>query len=165
MSTQGLPSYGLTVTNRVAAEIAREFVPNTDMNPPYQRGSVWIEDQRMALVKSWVMGIPVPAIILNDRSTRGWIDANDGELSVPANWWPSTDIESTNTTKAGEFVTFTDLTLAAQRHMKRGAMLPLVEAKLPTVQSEAELYVLVNGGGTAQTESDIEKAARAAEGN
>ena len=36
-----LPDYRLNTTNRTAREIARGVVPDTDMNPPYQRGAVW----------------------------------------------------------------------------------------------------------------------------
>ena len=49
------------------------------------------------------------------------------------------------------------------RLMGNHAMLPLVESQLPNVQSEAALYVLVNGGGTVQSAEDMARAVQVAE--
>lgn len=186
-----LPEYRLNASNRQSREVARHLAPQTDLNPPYQRGSVWTLDQRIALVKSWIMGVTVPAIILNNRDTAGWrsnegVAVYDGPhkvwacvdgkqrietaiawfqdgLTVPASWFPSDSIERvTEDTDDGPYVGYDDLTLPAQRHMGHGSVLPVIECQLPSMREEAGLYLLVNGGGTAQTPEDMANAARVA---
>jgi hypothetical protein len=51
------------------------------------------------------------------------------------------------------------LTRVAQRLFGNHAQLSVVEAKLPSLRAEAELYLLVNGGGTAQSDEDTARAA------
>ncbi len=41
--------------------------PRFDMDQPYQRGVVWGVKRRRNLIKSLLMGIPVPAIVINNR--------------------------------------------------------------------------------------------------
>ena len=185
-TTQPLPDHRLSASNRTAREIARGLVPQMDLNPPYQRGTVWTNDQRIALVKSWIMGVPIPAIILNCRDNPQWegakayedghiwavVDGKQrietavawfaGELAVPESWFPADRVESSVNTDDGPYVTYADLSVPAQRLMGNHAMLPLVEAQLPSVQAEASLYVLVNGGGTAQSAADMARAAQVA---
>jgi hypothetical protein len=185
-----LPEYRLTASNRGAREIARFLAPQTDLNPPYQRGAVWTEDQQIALVKSWVMGVTVPAIILNDRTGRGWrntegvdvyqgdnrlwacVDGQQrirasiawfmGDLMVPASWFSPENVAYQRDTDDGPYVRYTDLSMPTQRHMGHSAHLPVIECQLPSIKAEAELYLLVNGGGTAQTVADMENAAEVA---
>lgn len=187
---QPLPDYRLNASNRTAREVARQMMPQMDLNPPYQRGSVWTVDQRIALVKSWVMGVPIPAIIINDRATQGWaremgskvyednqpvwavVDGKQrietaaawfgGDLAVPASWFPAERVDTTVATDDGRYVTYDGLSLPGQRLLGNSAMLPIVEAKLPSLRAEAELYLLVNGGGTGQTDEDMARAARVA---
>jgi hypothetical protein len=42
------------------------------------------------------------------------------------------------------------------------AMQAISEQQLPTLEKEAEIFLLVNGGGTPQTDADMAKAARVA---
>lgn len=192
-TTTPLPDYRLSATNRTVRELVGTMLPNIDLNPPYQRGSVWTEDQRIALVKSWLMGVPIPAIILNDRGSREFGQNNpevapyktetpiwaviDGkqrietgklwfhdQLQVPASWFDSEWIEQTTESRDGPYVAFGDLTEAGQRRCGNRFMLPMVDARLDSVQAEAALYVLVNGGGTVQTPEDMANAARVASG-
>lgn len=185
-----LPDYQLNASNRTAREVARQMAPQMDLNPPYQRGSVWTLDQRIALVKSWVMGVPIPAIIINDRANHGWVaemghrvyDENepvwaavDGkqrietaiawferDLAVPMSWFPKEHVDTAVQTDDGLYVTYRGLSGPGQRIMGNGAMLAIVEAKLPSLRAEAALYLLVNGGGTAQSDEDMLRAARVA---
>ncbi|MFF7328261.1 DUF262 domain-containing protein [[Kitasatospora] papulosa] len=53
-----------------------------DLTPPYQRGSVWTLDQRIALVESWLRGISVGSVVLADRWNHQWRDS-DGKLFDP----------------------------------------------------------------------------------
>ena len=44
------------------------------LSPPYQRGIVWGETRQRNLIKSILLGIPIPSIIINDRAAASWPD-------------------------------------------------------------------------------------------
>lgn len=185
-----IESYSLQVASRSAREIARIFTdPDGDLSPEYQRGSVWTEDQRINLVRSWLMGVPIPAIIINDRLFGPWLDGGPdgtplggysyavidgkqrvetaiawfgGDLAVPASWFAAEVVEHTETTDDGPYVRYTGLVRAEQRHQSLRFQLPTVEAQVPTIEDEAALYLLVNGEGTPQTAENMGNAARVA---
>jgi hypothetical protein len=77
-----------------------------DFNAPYQRESVWTLDQRRALIKSLLMGVPVGSIVVSVLP-YGWTEENfhyrvidgkqrvlavrafhDNEFTIPASWLP-----------------------------------------------------------------------------
>jgi hypothetical protein len=182
----------LGATNRFADFFVRS-VQRGDMvlDAPYQRGDVWDTDQRIALVRSWMMGVPIPAVIINDRTSPRWSDANPqarsglgpayavidgkqriltaiawltGELAVPASWFPAEHVQATEDTPDGPYVRYTGLTRVGQRFAENRCVLPCAEGTLPTVQAEAEVFLLVNGGGTPQTDVDMANARRITEG-
>lgn len=185
-----LESANLDASNRSAREISRMVRDGyMTVDLPYQRGSVWTEDQRIALVRSWLTGVPIPAIIVNDRSTAWWTDTDaydprslgpnyavidgkqrvesaiawfDGDVAVPASWFKPEYVEHTQDTDDGPYVTYTGLTVIGQRLMTNRAFLPMALGTLPTVRAEAEIYLLVNGGGTPQSDADMTNAARIA---
>lgn len=192
-STTPLRNYRFQPSARNANEIAGTMFRMLDLNPPYQRGSVWTEDQRIALVKSWLMGVSIPAILLNDRSTPEWKAASgdpfdqkvdgewllwavvdgkqrvetarrwfQGELFVPASWFRPDLVELVTPTEDGPYTSYDRLTIVGQRYCNRDFQLPVIESRVPTVEAEAEMYLLVNGGGTAQTEADMANAAKVA---
>lgn len=190
---QPLHDWRLTgASNREAHGIVTTMLDQMDLNPPYQRGTVWTTDQRIALVKSWMMGVPIPALVLNDRHTPAWQAANgtavyDGDmpgyvvvdgkqrletaiawfanrLAVPASWFPADRVARTEDTPDGPYVRYNGLTVVGRRFTKHRWHFPVIEAQLPTIQAEAELYLLVNGGGTQQSAQDMERAARVAGG-
>jgi hypothetical protein len=160
-----------------------------DLNPPYQRGDVWTTDQRVALIKSLCMGLPVPVIITNDRTTDWWTDRPidydageapevviDGkqrltticmwfnnELAVPASWFPAEYVAETEDTEDGPYVRYEGLTKVGKRWGPSRATVNLGEGKLASVREEAEVYGLVNGAGTAQTPEDLARAAAIAQ--
>src|SRR5262245_25385378 len=72
----------LQASNRSAREIAGSMVEAgwLDLNAPYQRASVWSEDQRIALVRSWLLGLPVPAVLFNSRATTAWTAENGTDV-------------------------------------------------------------------------------------
>src|SRR5690349_8384458 len=96
-----------------------------DLDPPYQRGKMWSTAQQVGLVKSWLLGLPIPALVLNDRTlwpetslrlARGRlhvavIDGKQrllaavawftGELAVPASWFPDDEVTRTEDTDDG----------------------------------------------------------------
>jgi hypothetical protein len=49
-----------------------------------------------------------------------------------------------------------------RRHQGTSWFLPVIEGTLPTPQAEAELFLLVNGGGTAQAREVMERARKLA---
>ncbi|WP_055694119.1 DUF262 domain-containing protein [Streptomyces prasinopilosus] len=159
------------------------------LDAPYQRGTVWTEDQRVALVQTWLRGLPAGVVILADRCNDAWIAANpdripyetdealwacvDGkqrlttavmwfgsEFAIPATWLPTDHVDTTEDTADGPYVRHSGLTPKGQRFMERYCSLLVAEAKdCATEADEAAFYVLVNGGGTPQTETDMANAA------
>jgi hypothetical protein len=187
-----LEHLSLNAADRQAREIARSFTEfGRDLNPPYQRGQAWTEDQQIALIRSWLTGTPTGVVIFNDRSTPEWKAANgydpserdeaiyaciDGqqrisaarawfgdELAVPASWFESAHVERAEDTDDGPYLRWSGLSLVRQRHFANRAHLTVATARVATVQEEAAIYLLVNGGGTPQTDSDMANARRVAE--
>ncbi|AWI32722.1 DUF262 domain-containing protein [Streptomyces tirandamycinicus] len=117
---------------------------NLDLHPPYQRGSVWNDEQRMNLIESWLYGVPTGPIVLVDRANGKWktedgqrplyddVDVAmwgcadgqqrittamawfDGEFAVPASWFDGEFLETTEETADGPYVRFTGLTKPGQ---------------------------------------------------
>jgi len=155
-----------------------------ELDAPYQRGSVWTTDQRRNLMRSFLLGLPVPAILLNDRananpqardvqpyavidgkqrieSVLAW---HDDELDIPASWLPPEHVASTHSTDDGPYVYRSELTPAARRLIDNRATVPTCEASVPSVRDEAEIFTLVNGGGTLVDGDAMARAAGIAEG-
>lgn len=158
------------------------------LDPPYQRGSVWTLNQRIALVESWLRGLPAGVVILSHRGTDRWTDRDPyetgkgiwacvdgkqrlttacmwfaGEFAVPASWLPADYVAETEDTEDGPYVRFTGLTDKGVRFVKRRCGLMIAETKdCATEADEARFYLLVNGGGTQQTDADMANAARVA---
>lgn len=133
-----------------------------DLNAPYQRGDVWGKKRRVNLIRSVILGVPIPSIVINDRMKAGWkkddfsiivIDGKqritsilmflDSELEVPGDWFGMTE----------DVVTFDKLPIVNQRNFK-GAALAFSEGALPSLKMEREVFDLVNFGGVPQGESD-----------
>jgi hypothetical protein len=186
-----LEHLSLNAADRQAREIARSFTDfGLDLTPPYQRGRVWTEDQKVALIRSWLTGTPTGVVIFNDRCTPEWKDANgydpaerdepiyaciDGQqristaidwfgdrLAVPASWFPADDVRQVEETGDGPYVRWSGLALPQQRHFANRAHLTVATARVATIREEAAIYLLVNGGGTPQTDADMANAARVA---
>jgi hypothetical protein len=143
--------------------------PRFDMGQPYQRGVVWGAKRRQNLIKSILMGVPVPAIVINNRLSAGF--SHPG-YSQDRNWmYAVVDGKQRVTTVRGfvnnEFriphewvedgapgrVCYGDLPLTFQRGF-RHASIPVVEGQFVTLDQERELFELVNFGGLAQGEVD-----------
>jgi hypothetical protein len=184
-TTAPLEHYSLNVTNRFVefytSNVAKGYIL---LDAPYQRGDVWTQDQRVALVCSWLRGVPVPAVIVNDRTSPWWTGEPAGEvfyavidgkqrilaaiawltgaLAVPASWFPAELVDATEDTDDGPYVRYIGLTRAGQRFAENRTVLPCAEGKLATVEEEALVYLLINRGGTPQTSADMDNAARVA---
>ncbi|MET9053328.1 DUF262 domain-containing protein [Streptomyces bacillaris] len=182
----------LSASHREVRELASSFREpfGLDLQPPYQRGRVWSDDQKVALVRSWLTGTPTGVVIFNDRATTEWQEANgygptergepiyaciDGQqrisaaidwfedqVAVPASWFDADDITATEDTDDGPYVRWSGLTLPRQRTFANRALLVVATARVATIQEEAAIYLLVNGGGTPQTDADMGNAARIA---
>ncbi|WP_329142752.1 DUF262 domain-containing protein [Streptomyces sp. NBC_01456] len=189
-----LEHLSLNAADRQIKELARSFRVSfgLDLNPPYQRGLVWSGDQKVSLIRSWLTGTPTGVVILNDRSTIEWKQANgydpvdrdepmyacidgqqristacewfDDKLVVPASWFAPEDVEAAVDTDDGPYVRHSGLTLPRRRHFANRAQLTVAVARVATVEEEAVIYLLVNGGGTPQTDADMANAARIARG-
>jgi len=162
------------------------------LDPPYQRGDKWTDDQRIALVHTWLRGLPAGVVILADRCNGAWAKANPGrdpyetdepvwacvdgkqrlttavlwfnsEFAVPASWLPADHVDTTEDTGDGPYVRHDGLTLKGQRFMERYCSLLVAETRdCATEADEAAFYLLVNGGGTPQTDTDMANAASVA---
>jgi Protein of unknown function DUF262 len=153
---------------------------------PYQRGAVWTAGQRIMLVYSILAGTPVAALILNHRPWDKVIAADgtqlpsaavvdgkqrlmtfrmlmEGDLAVPASWFPADRVTATEATGDGPYVRYPGLTRPAQRFLETTAV-PAAEANVTTIAEEAAIYLRVNGSGTPQTSEDIARAAGIAKG-
>lgn len=188
-TTAPLEHTSMNATNRMASDLAH-MAERGDLvlDEAYQRGDIWTIDQRIALIRSWLTGIPIPACIINNRMGWAWranhphetgsepayavIDGRQrittaimwftGQFSVPATWFKPEHVETVEDTDDGPYVRHTGLTPVGRRLVDDRAMLPLAEAQAGTVAEEAEIYCLVNGGGTPQTDADMANAARVA---
>lgn len=120
------------------------------VDTPYQRGPVWTVDQQIGLIESLCMGVPIPAIIRNNRMGTNWAYTN-GPAKTGDPGYAVIDGKQRL------------LTLLGQRSWDTRAVLPVAESMLPSVKEEARVYGLVNGAGTAQTAQDLARAATIAQ--
>lgn len=197
--------------------LPREDYDPFDLDAPYQRGSVWTVEQRQALIKSLLMGLPIGAIIISalpytekrKGSVYRVIDgkqrvetirafAND-EFGIPR-WWLQPDYigerfscpDDTNGDgdcgkrycpycgNEASLIRWSGMSQRAHRRFEMGTMMPALEfnaereivgkdakgrwifrnrSEAEMLQAEAEIYGLINGGGTAQTPEDMARAA------
>ena len=148
------------------------------LDPPYQRASVWTADQRLDLMYSFLSGYPIGVLILNDRTRASSqefrtayavIDGRqrietilawfDDQLALPASWLPESWISQASDTPDGPYVTRSQLTEGGDRNVESTMVVPVVTAQVATVAAEAQIYRLVNTGGTAHTDGEIARAA------
>lgn len=132
------------------------------LDPPYQRGDVWGIKRRRNLIRSVLLCVPIPSMIINERLFADWPDEDsriavidgkqrittilmflDDKLSVPGNWFDSYQ----------RSVVFSDLT-QAQRRRFMNTPLPFSEGRLPDLEAEREVFDLVNFGGLRPGEMD-----------
>jgi hypothetical protein len=132
------------------------------LDPPYQRGDVWGVKRRQNFIRSILLGVPIPSMIVNDRMLAAWKDDSriaviDGKqrittllmffndaLPIPGEW----------VGVSNESILFSEMSKVQQRKICN-CPLPFSEGRLPTVKAEKEVFDLVNFGGLVQGESDV----------
>jgi hypothetical protein len=150
-------------TFRRATEIVKAVEKGElELQPPYQRKSVWNDSQRIALIESWLLGVPTGPIVLVDRCTGTWTSPDgrrplyyetdvamwgcadgqqrittakawfDGGFAVPASWFDSAEVEVTEDTPDGAYVRFTGLTKIGQRRFENLANFQIAEDRTCT---------------------------------
>jgi hypothetical protein len=178
----------LGTTSQLARQLVKTVRDGyTELSPPYQRGHVWTLSQRRALIRSWLLGLPTGVVILSDRAQSDWsrgtgdvyktegaavwavVDGKqrisaamawlDSEFTVPASWFAAGLVAETEQTEDGPYVRHRGLTKPGQLKLEQQASFAVAEFKTAsTVADEAEIYLLVNGGGTPQTGEDMQRA-------
>jgi hypothetical protein len=168
-------------TNRPLTFLGRGG-PELDLDPPYQRGDVWSDEQRVSLIKSLLQGLPIGVIFLNSRDIMEPVRVVDGKqrilairaflegsLAVPREWFSDENERPTgpdilSTTKAGSaLVTGLDLTDSGRLSFELNHPVAVYETSLKTEAQEAELYLRINYGGVAHTEADLVRATESLE--
>ena len=141
-----------------------------ELDPPYQRGSVWSEEQQRGLIRSLILELPIGTIALNFRgyaTDTMWnvIDGKqriqairafvDDELTVPRDWFADEGVSEVKHDRTS--VVFSELSLREKRRFDNHVV-PYIESRVETVQAEAEVFRLLNSGGTPQTEATLARA-------
>lgn len=145
---------------------------------PYQRGNVWDETRKRNLIKSLLIGLPIGAIILNDRGFQegggpdlAVIDGKQriealraftaSEFPIPAAWLRPTRIETTTPMDYEgdtiDGIRYNGTDDIFRRNFDNLAITGM-EARLPNEAAEAETFLLINAGGIAQTEETLQRA-------
>lgn len=139
-----------------------------ELNAPYQRDSVWGLPERQALIKSLFMGLPFGVVHLNNRGTweGRFMAVVDGKqrietlrafhqdgFQVPAEWFAPEDVNA-----GGSLIAFSNLTPRMQARFLN-SILPALEYSVETEAEEAEIFMLINTAGVAQTEESLARAA------
>lgn len=149
-----------------------------DMNQPYQRGIVWGLKRRQNFIRSLLSGVPVPAVVLNDRygaqfAADGYEPERttayavvDGKqrittlrlfvtdaFGVPPQWWEDDQIAQV---ADDGLVYWSGLTRVGRSYLNMNCHLPSVEGRFASLDEEKELFDLINFGGLAQGEVDTD---------
>lgn len=134
------------------------------LDPPYQRGDVWGPVRRVNLIRSILLGVPIPCVVINDRLNADWPDDDfrlavidgrqrlttilrffDSQLAVPGDWF-GVDAPT---------VLYRDLPRPRQaRFCNKG--LPCAWAQLPDLAAERDVFELINFGGVPQGSVDAD---------
>lgn len=184
-----LPKIRFTSTTRTISEVVRWCTEDDgyypiDMDPAYQRGHVWTDAQRMALIKSLLLELPLGNLYVNHRDPHSYttpprlvdgkqrlttlIDFLADGFAIPTAWVDDREEgDEYPAVPAGhdeKTITYSQLSLRGQR-MIRQRTIAVYETHLPTESDEAMLFGLVNAAGTTVDEQTLEEAGRIAEGS
>ena len=102
------------------------------------------------------------AVIDGKQRLTAWMAFEDNEIAIPASWLEPEWVEKTIDTGDGPYATRSGLSERGRRLLGNRALVPVVTSRVSTVAAEAEIYLLVNGGGTAQESADLDRAEKVA---
>lgn len=184
-TTEPLPQVRLNMTNRPVSwlyTLADPLCVEFDVTQPYQRGDVWGLTRRRNLIRSLIMGVPIPSLVVNDRGNGlfrhdGYNELRneayaivDGkqrattyamfgtdQFAIPASWLEADCVEATEDTADGPYVRRSGLTAPGRRRFDRLSV-AISEARFRTMAEEELVFDLVNFGGVAQGETDDDLA-------
>jgi hypothetical protein len=138
-----------------------------EINPACQRGEVWGDERKKALIRSITIGLPIGSIFLDEREYPAWPTVIDGKqrilavrdwlagkLRVPAEWFED-DMYPNHVTE----VAFTELSPRGRRFWSNQALVQVYWSRFKGTPDEVdaqelELFELINFGGVPQGESD-----------
>ena len=151
---------------------------DVDISQDYQRGLVWTGEQKVNLIRSVLMGIPIGNLIVNDRhlarnyasvfGTAKGFSLIDGKqrltalaefmqdgFAVPGAWFDAADVN-------GDWdgvsdVLFSQFSPVMRRYVVN-TTIGVSHCHLGSVEEERGLYLQVNTGGTAHTEEEMNQA-------
>lgn len=142
------------------------------LNPEYQRGDVWGWHRRVNLIRSLMIGLPIGAVIMNDRLSSEWPEWHtekhkmavvDGRQRITTLlmfmtdrlWVPREFFEPLHVASRDIAVVYSGLTDVGRRKFEH---LPLhcIESNVATLEEEQEIYDLVNYGGVPQGHRDVD---------
>lgn len=145
------------------------------VNQDYQRGHVWGTQRKRDLIKSLMLGLPIGAIILNNRIEADFTDDTpdrracyaviDGkqrisamrgfvrdDFGVPAHWFRPDEVTPDAVGSDG-MVTWSGMTESARRRFEN-VPVPCSSARVATLAEERMIFDLINGGGVPQGQTD-----------
>lgn len=158
-----------TTNSPLVAFVDRFKKGELNLDAPYQRGEVWGEERKIALIKSLTMGLPIGSIYISDRPfpehytvidgkqrILALVDWIDGALRVPREWFPD-DLIGVGITY--EDVSFNGLSEKGRRLWTNQAHAQVYWSDFKGTSEkieaqESELFDLINFGGVPQGESD-----------
>lgn len=152
------------------------------VDAPYQRKSVWNMDQKQNLIRSLIIGVPIPAIMINNRFAANHdvkdahyavidgrqrleaiIGFHNNDFTIPAEWVDKEFITEEALEAGLSEIFYKDLKRVAQRTIHLSTTIPVNMTSVKTVQEEAQIYLLLNSTGTTQTTEDLQNAQRVAD--
>lgn len=165
-----------------SAFVLGEFVRNpdgrVDLEAPYQRGSIWTLEQRQKLIESVLRGVPIAALVLSDmgpisevqyrvidgkQRLESLIGFTQNKFAVPGHWFPAENLEQGELSRHRD-VQWDDLSVRGKiAYRGRSLAVESLEhepytSDVDMLAAEERLYLLINTGGTAHTEADLNRA-------
>jgi Protein of unknown function DUF262 len=148
-----------------------------NLNPPYQRGAVWTDEQKRDAILSLLQGIPLGNIFVNHSDKKHYtvrpsvVDGQQrilaltgffkGEFTVPTSWFDDREQNPDNPLVPLDYeedeITYGQLTRLAQMDFRQ-RKIAVSESNVQSIEEEARIFNLVNFHGTAMTEEDAARA-------
>jgi hypothetical protein len=161
----------LNTFNRPAVSfIATATIDMFDLEAPYQRPAVWGDAQRVALIKSMLLNLPIGAVYVNVRDLdnahpyvvidgkqriQAIRDFHDNKFGVPADWFADKDFRDPCEDAVAHYC---DLNQVGRNRIMMSTIATF-EASVNTIEEEAEIFMLLNASGIAQTDETLANAA------